>query len=604
MRLFLWGVEKGDVMDCKEKALSNDVFDYITDFPITRLNLTQSLCYTNIENLYNIVYYGGSFSEPGRNYYYYHNIPQLYGLMGEPLWQVSQLRSAQREQAIFDPSSLIASGITQVQRPPLSLTGRGCIVCIIDTGVDWTQDVFRDENGNSRILAIWDQTIQEGTPPEGFLYGTEYGREDINRALQAEDPYAIVPSRDENGHGTAMAAVAAGSNVRTGNVYLGAAPEADIVVVKLKECKPYLREFWMVKDNVPAYQENDIMLAVKYCDSFAVPFTRPVVICLGMGTNMGDHTGSSALARYLNTIAIKRSRTVVVCGGNEGNAAHHFHGRLEQSGGAGGATVGGIVLGTDGAQQAEVRVGEGVTGFSLELWGKLPDVLTVSVRTPGGETVPDVRLNLRQSITYGFIYERSRLIVDSFLVEAASGEQLLLFRLQDPTPGIWTFQVAATGSTYNGEFDMWLPIREFLSGEVYFLRPSPYTTLTEPSMARDVLSVSTYNAENNSFYVESGRGFARDGAIKPDLAAPGVNVSTPTGRSTGSSLAAAITAGAVAQFLQWAVVERNNEYAEGREIKSFLIRGASRDPGIVYPSREWGYGRLDLEATFEVMANL
>lgn len=592
-------------MDCKEKALSNDVFDYITDFPITRLNLTQSLCYTNIENLYNIVYYGGSFSEPGRNYYYYHNIPQLYGLMGEDdllqagrlssaggRLQAGQLRSAQREQAIFDPSSLIASGITQVQRPPLSLTGRGCIVCSIDTGVDWTQDVFRDENGNSRILAIWDQTIQEGTPPEGFLYGTEYGREDINRALQAENPYTIVPSRDENGHGTAMAAVAAGSNVRTGNVYLGAAPEADIVVVKLKECKPYLREFWMVKDNVPAYQENDIMLAVKYCDSFAVPFTRPMVICLGMGTNMGDHTGSSALARYLNTIAIKRSRAVVVCGGNEGNAAHHFHGQLEQrgsgggvsSGGTGGALSGGIA----GVQNAEVRVGEGVTGFSLELWGKLPDVLTVSVRTPGGETVPDVRLNLRQSITYGFIYERSRLIVDSFLVEASSGEQLLLFRLQDPTPGIWTFQVAATGSTYNGEFDMWLPIRQFLSGEVYFLSPSPYITLTEPSMARDILSVSTYNAENNSFYVESGRGFARDGAIKPDLAAPGVNVSTPTGRSTGSSLAAAITAGAVAQFLQWAVVERNNEYAEGREIKSFLIRGASRDPGIVYPSREWG----------------
>lgn len=595
-------------MDCKEKALSNDVYDFITDFPFDRLNLQLSLCYTNIENLYNIVYYGGSPSEPGRNYYYYQNIPKLYGLMqgteenkrytGHLEMQQNQPRATQ---TIFDPNNLIASGITQVQRPPLSLTGRGCIICFIDTGIDYTQPAFRDENGNSRILAIWDQTIQEGTPPEGFLFGTEYKRADIDRALQAEDPYSIVPSRDENGHGSAMAGVAAGSNVRTGNFYLGAAPEADIVVVKLKECKPYLRQFWLVQDDVPAYQENDIMLAVKYADSLAVPFRRPVVICLGLGTNTGDHNGSSALSRYMNSIAIKRSRAVVVCGGNEGNAAHHFHGGLEQGGGR---LTAAQVGARTGIQTAEVRVAEGVSGFALEMWGNLPDVLNVSIRTPGGETVPEIRLNLRQSVTYDFIYERSKVTVDSFLVEATSGEQLLLFRIQAPTPGIWTFQVSATGNTYNGEFDMWLPIREFLSNDTYFLSPTPYTTLTEPAMAQDVLSISTYNAENNSFYIESGRGFSRDGRIRPDLAAPGVNVSTIFGRSTGSSLAAAITAGAVAQFMQWAVVEDNNEFAEGREIKSFLIRGASRDAALSYPNREWGYGRLNLEQTFEVMANL
>lgn len=566
-------------MDCKEKVLSNETFDYITDFPISKLNPPQTLCYANIENLYNIVYYGGSFSEPGRDYYYYHNIPKLYGLMeleAQPSGQrdgTLRMQQSPLGQVVFDPGSLIASGITQVQRPPLSLTGRGCVFCCIDTGIDWTQPAFLDENGRSRILAIWDQTIQEGKPPEGFVYGTEYSREELNRALQSEDPFSVVPSRDEHGHGTAMAGVAAGSNVRMGNAYLGAAPEADIVVVKLKECKPYLRKFWMVKEDVPAYQENDIMLAVKYADSFAVAFSRPVVICLGLGTNMGDHSGSSALSRYLNFISIKRSRAVVVCGGNEGNAAHHFRGRLEQN---------------NIPETVEVRVSEGVSGFTLELWGKLPDVLNVSIRTPGGETVPEVRLNLRQSVTYGFIYERSSVSVDSFLVESSSGEQLLLFRIQLPTPGIWTFQVRATGNTYNGVFDMWLPIRDFVSGEAAFLSPTPYTTLTEPGLAPDILCISTYNAENNSFYIESGRGFARNGEIEPQLAAPGVNVSTVFGKRTGSSLAAAIAAGAVTQFFQWAVVERNDEYAEGREIKSFLIRGASRDAGVTYPNRESG----------------
>ena len=151
---------------------------------------------------------------------------------------------------------------------------------------------------------------------------------------------------------------------------------------------------------------------------------------------------------------------------------------------------------------------------------------------------------------------------------------------------------------------MWLPNTEFLSGDVSFLNPTPYTTLTEPAMANDILSVSAYNAENDSFYIASGRGFGRDGSIRPDLAAPGVNVSTIFGRDTGSSLAAAFAAGAVAQFMQWAVVENNDEFAGGREIKSYLIRGAEREAGMTYPNREWGYGRLNLENTFEGLANV
>ena len=566
-------------MDCKEMILSNDVYDIITDFPLDRLELEEPFCYLDAGEGYSIVYVDRTrVSSLEMDFSDYQTIPKLYGLM--------QVQGGNTQ---FDPNNLIASGITQVQRPPLSLTGRGVVMCIIDTGIDYTNSAFLDENGNSRILAIWDQTIQDGTPPEGFGYGSEYRREDINRALRAEDPYTVVPSRDENGHGSAMAAVAAGSNVRMGRPYLGAAPDADIVVVKLKECKDYFRRFYLVPEGVPAYQENDIMLAVKYADSFARLFIRPVVICLGLGTNMGDHAGSSALSRYLNSIAIKRSRAVVVGGGNEGNASHHYYGRFEE-----GETV----------REVEIRVGDNSIGFWLECWGNPPDIITVSIRSPGGEVIEPLRLNLRQSITYDFIYERSQVTVDATLVEASSGDELLLFRVQDPTPGIWTFQVRAIGEIYNGQFNLWLPITEFLNTQVYFLNPTPYMTLTEPAMASEVISVSTYNAENNSFYIESGRGFSRDGMVRPDLAAPGVNVSTIFGRDTGSSLASAITAGAVAQFMQWAVVENNDEFAEGRQIKSFLIRGAERNAGLTYPNREWGYGRLNLEETFNVLINV
>lgn len=599
-------------MDCREMILSEDTYDIITDFSASEFLQYETNCYESIGAEFLILYLNSlGIRSPEIDFFPYHNMPKLYGLMQLmpsdsddsasdtfapntfPL-DTSASQSPASDisapgTAPFDPSSLIASGITQMQRPPLSLTGQGVILCFLDTGIDYRNPAFLDENGNSRILALWDQTIQTGTPPDDLKYGSEYRREDINRALRAEDPYEIVPSRDLNGHGSVLAGIAAGNVISSGTPYIGAAPNADIVVVKLKECKQYLRRFYLVPDDVPAYQENDIMLGIKYAESFVRLFERPVVICLGLGTNQGDHAGNSALSRYLSSYAVRRSRAAVVCGGNEGNASHHYHGRLD------GQTAEG------NARDVEVRVSDGSLGFWLELWGNLPDAFNLSIRTPGGEDVPRLRLGLQQSVTYSFIYEKSRVTIDSALVEENSGEELILVRVQDPTPGIWTFRVSASGSLNNGHFHMWLPITEFLNAPVYFLNPDPDMTLTEPSMAPEVMSVSTYNAENNSFYAESGRGFGRTGQIRPDLAAPGVNVSTIRGKRTGSSLAAAITAGAVAQFFQWAVIEGNNRLAESREIRSYFIRGAVRTPGLSYPNREWGYGRLNLEETFHAL---
>ncbi len=577
---------------CRERILSEDVYDYITDFPLSGFaGLGEALCYTDIDNLYTIVYLDRKgLPNFGVEQFQYQSVPKLYGLM--------QLAAAGNT---FNPDALIASGITQVQRAPLNLTGRGCVLCVVDTGIDYTMDVFRDENGNSRIRAIWDQTIQTGTPPEGFLYGSEYTRDDINAALQSSAPYEIVPSRDENGHGSILAALAAGSNVTGAQRYIGAAPDADIVMVKLKECKDYLRRFWLVPEGVPAYQENDIMLAVQYADSYAKELSRPVIVCLGLGTNMGDHAGNSALSRYLNAVAVRRSRAIVVCGGNESNSAHHYRGRRSA---AGGAQDSASAAPAENDMNVEVRVSENCSGFVMECWSSLPDTLQVSLRSPGGETIPPLRLNNGQSITYRLVYESTIITLDSTLVEPSSGEQLLRFRLEQPTPGIWTFLVSSAEILYNGTFDMWLPISEFLDAPVYFLRPDPYITLTEPAMATDVISVTSYNSANLSFAIDSGRGFSRTGAIRPDFAAPGVNVSTIDGSRSGSSLAAAITAGAVAQLFQWAVVEWKSPYAESRELKSYLIRGASRSADLTYPNREWGYGRLNVAGTFEAIAEI
>ena len=241
--------------------------------------------------------------------------------------------------------------------------------------------MFQDESGNSRILAIWDQTIQDGVAPEGFYYGTEYKRDDINRAIKSDNPYDIVPSRDTNRHGSKIASVAAGSKIASGYTFLGAAPNCDIVVVKLKEAKKLLKDYYFIPNNVSAYEETDIMLALKYVESFAITFRRAVVICLGVGTNTGDHRGSSFLAGYMNSVALKRSRAIVVWGGNEGNAAHHFNGRLFNN------PDGGINY-----KDVEIRVGENCEGFFLEFWGGIPDIFNIIIRSPGSESTPPLRL--------------------------------------------------------------------------------------------------------------------------------------------------------------------------------------------------------------------
>ena len=551
-------------MTDQEKILSNDYYDIIADYTLPERfrGTLKDFVYQPVGGETGVVYANSREVIPlSVSDFTYQVIPKLYGLM--------------QQGEVFDPTPLIRSGITAVQGGSLNLTGRGVIIGFLDTGIRYDEEVFRNPDGSTRILGIWDQNIQTGTPPKGILYGSEYKREAINLALQSENPREIVPSYDENGHGSAIASVAAGSRLGNGLTFLGAAPDADIVVVKLKEAKQYLRELYLVPDDVPAYAESDVLVAVKYLESYAVSLLKPLVICFGLGTNMGDHNGHSILAGYLNQIATRRSRVVMVCGGNEGNSAHHYEG----------TAIDGL---SETIDNVEIRVDGDTKGFTAELWGSVPAKHAISIRTPGGEVTPRVDFRDQSSREFSFVFERSRVQVDHILVEQGSGEELIFFRFIDPTTGIWTIQVTISVNASVSSFHIWLPLTDFLQSDTYFLRPYPFGTLTEPSNAREVITITTYNDENGSFWAESGRGYTRMGRMKPDICAPGVNIDTILGNRTGSSMAVAIASGAAAQFLQWAVIEVNQPRVESREVKNYLIRGAYRAPGESYPNREWG----------------
>ncbi len=497
--------------------------------------------------------------------YRYSSIPKLYGLM--------------------DTLSLESSGIISVRnQPAMGLTGKGVMIGIIDTGIDYMNDVFINEDGNSKIAAIWDQTALEGTLPRNMLFGAEYTNEMINYAIRQENPYDYVPSRDEIGHGTVLASVAAG-NVNIVNDFQGAAPEAMLGIVKLKPAKKYLRDFFLIQEDAIAYQENDIILGIRYLDTLALSMQMPLVICLGVGTNMGAHTGDNYLSRVAAWLARIRERAIVVATGNEANTRHHYFSSREEN-----------------TEYDEIEIRAGGESFIAEIWGQAPDVLSVSVTSPTGETIPRIPVGVNEGGEYDFIFDASRVEIDYKIIEESGGRQLILIRFITPTQGIWRIRVYYT-SVIQGVINMWLPIRGFITEDTFVLESNPYITLTEPSATPDVLTVGGYNYLNNSIDINSGRGFNANNAVKPDIVAPSQNVfaarvNNRYGNAEGTSVAAAITSGAAAMLFEWGVVRGNQPDMNSEEIKTILIRGARRRANLRYPNREWGYGELDLLESF------
>ena len=521
-------------------------------------------------NYYGMVHYPLE-EELFQNYYeygfFYNTIPKLFTLL--------------------DLESLEASGILAVQNQPvLGLKGQDVLIGFIDTGIDYTHPAFRRPDGLSRIVGIWDQTLQTGQPPFDLSYGTAYSQEELNQALGMEDPFFLVPSRDENGHGTFLAGVAAGSALPQQS-FSGAAPEALIAMVKLKPAKEYLKEIFYVTGSAPAYQSTDIMLGIRYLILLADALKKPLVICIGLGSNQGSHSGSSPLDSMLSVTDQYRGIHAVTAAGNEAGKAHHFYGTAANSG---------------AYEAVEILVEPGTSGFCAELWGQPPEVYAVGFESPLGEVIQKLPPRISFSENISFILENTRIFVTSEIVQTVSGHQLIFIRFSDPTPGSWKIRVY-TDSFNNGNYHIWLPITGFSDPDVRFLRPNPDTTLTVPSASVSTMTTAAYNAYDNSLFLNSSRGFTRTGQIKPDFAAPGVNVFGPNLRggfttATGTSVAAAITAGACAQIVEWGMGRTPPRIFNNTELKSLFIRGADRSRQELYPNREWGYGTLNVYQVF------
>lgn len=484
----------------------------------------------------------------------------------------------------LDMAAIQQAGIAAVQNlPGLELSGEGVLVGIIDTGINYLDPIFRNLDGSTRIRRIWDQEEQSGTAPREIGYGSEYTREQINLAIQSENPKETVPSFDTDGHGTFVASVACGG-ANPENLFIGAAPEAEMVIVKLKEAKEYLREYYFVDCDARCYQENDLVAAVFYLQKVQEELKRPLVICLAVGTSFGGHGGYSILSEYLRNVAESEGIGIVTGSGNEADKRHHYLGILEQ----------------ENNQPVEINVGNNTRGFVMELWTELPNLLALSIESPTGQTIGPV--SLRRGIgEYVFVLEQTRVILNYRVLVETTGAQLVFFQFDRPGSGIWKI-IPETLELGNGIFHIWLPMEEFLTGNVYFIRANPEYTVMEPGDTGPVVCAAYYNGKENSIAVSSGRGYTRDNRIKPDFAAPGINVTGINLRGqfvarSGSSIAVGITSGALALFMEW--LDRQGVNLDASQMKNLLILGASRKTDMSYPNQEWGYGALNLYRTFE-----
>ena len=574
-------------MSCTNSVASEDFADFIAPYFTTPEKFIRSQgtdCIDFVNPALAVVYVPLSTVTPFTyTSYTYSAVPKLYSLL--------------------DVTSMDASGITAAGGlPALGNQGAGVIVGFVDTGINYMDPLFRNVDGSTRIIGIWDQTIQPSSdenetakPFSAFsvLYGTQYTAEEINLALNSDDPVSIVPTRDENGHGTFLASIAAGNRDERAE-FSGAAPRASIAMVKLKPAKQYLREFYLIQDGAEAYQENDIMMGVSYLYFLARKYSMPLVVCIPLGTNMGSHMGMSRLGQYLNQVSLSNGSAVITAAGNETGARHHFRAVMDAD--------------TDEVT-AELRVGEREAGFSMELWAEDVGVYTVGFISPTGEVAREISVPLRGENTVSFLLEQTRITVYTQIADVSAGSQFIFMRFENPMSGIWRILIR-NSLDIRETFHLWLPVRGFISDETYFLRPDPDTIITDPGNAQYPITVTAYDHTNNSIYIHASRGYSRSGRIKPDLAAPGVNIlgASASGRRltrmSGTSVSAAHLAGAAAILLNWGILDGNYPYLNTPVLKSIFVRGAQRNPALTYPNREFGYGTLDLYEAFLRLRNL
>lgn len=489
-------------------------------------------------------------------------------------------------------SAIEAADIRRVQEnSALDLLGEGVIIGIIDTGIDYLNEEFQDEAGNSRIEVIWDQTIDTLEEDIPIPFGTLYLKERITEAIRVQkeggDPYSIVPSRDTNGHGTHMAGIvgARGQNPEI----QGVAPKCEFAIVKMVEAINF-KTFNNFGPEIVVYNSMAVFSALNFLRNYAISVKKPIVILLPMGTTNGNHRGEHILDAYIETITNNVGIIVVAPTGNEGIADGH---------------VSGIIIEEASNQDIELLIGETQKSFYVGIWIALPNIANISIISPSGQSTGVIQAMLNQNEYYGFVLEGTKTDIYFELPEKYSGDELIRVYFFDITPGLWRIRLnVQRGKSVS--YNAWMWQKEFVGKGTRFTPSDPYGTITIPADSDYTVAVAGYNQNNSNLLPYSGVSLLNDYLGKIDFAAGGVNTPTTGLDNTiavinGTSLSAAVGAGICAILLEWGIVKGNYPYMYIQSIKTFLRRGTIQRRGDVYPNQNIGYGIISLYKIFQNM---
>lgn len=549
----------------KYKITSNEYADIIIEYNgnMDILENNPNYSYNLINDNFAILHIPvNEITENSINQFGYASIPKCYGIM------------------TYIPAENVR-GFTLHQFPSEPLTGKGVIIGIVDTGIVYTMPVFQYPDKTSKIISIWDQTIESNDYPDGFYYGTEYNRDQINAAINSVNPHNIVPSTDDIGEGTAMAGIAAAFYDQE-KKFAGDAIDSELVIVKLKPAKSYLKDFLGIPDDAICYQENDIMMGIRYLLAVADQLSRPIVICTGTGSSQGSHTGYEIINNYLYEIGSIAGNAIIVCAGNEGNNNHHYYGEI---------------IPPDYSNLVELNVGPEDKNFTMELWGYPSDLFIIDVYAPSGELIYNIDMGNNERRNFVIEYASVKIYVDYILSEAYSREKLFIFRFKNIQEGIWKFRIS-TQNNLLSTYHIWLPISNFISNGTYFNNANAYTTICQPGNGLGIVTASSYNPPQRALDPSASRGFNSLNMPKPDITAPGVNIMAHSLNGTiapfsGTSIATAHVAGIAAQYLEWGIVNGNLPNMNSTIVRYMITNSADRLGTELYPNADLGFGLID-----------
>lgn len=465
-----------------------------------------------------------------------------------------------------------ASCISSVQTGREGLSGEGILVGAADSGIDYFHPDFRNEDGTTRILKLWDQTVP-GNPPKGYVTGSEYTEEEINEALSLSETEGrrLVPVRDISGHGTAVLGIAAGNGRASFGENRGVAYKSGIIAVKLGVPR---------EDSFP--RTTELIQAVDYLVRQSLELGMPMAINLSFGNNYGSHRGDSLLETYLNSVSNMGRLCICTGTGNNGNQALHTGGNIR----------------TGEIQEIELGVSPYEAALNVQLWKHYEDAMEIYLENPAGERIGPFYENLgpqryRAGDTELLIYYGKP--GPYFVTQEIYIDFIPTGNYVDS--GVWKI-ILRGKDIKDGEYFLWLPGGNVLNPLTSFYLPRAEGTLTIPSTALRLISVGAYDSRSDVYADFSGRGSSFLPYGKPDFVAPGVDITAPRpggsyGSFTGTSFAAPFATGACALLMEWGIVKGNDPFLYGEKVKAYLRRGARRLPGYEeFPNETVGWGAL------------